>query len=62
MRRTRPRPYRRPRLLRDNRFKTARQRLLTMELARRRKDHNLYRAWKYRAPMFPEEFYGGVAA
>lgn len=54
-RRTRSRPHKK-RLLRDCRYKTARQRLLAMELAQRRADHNKYRAWKYRAPMFPAEF------
>ncbi len=52
---TRSRPRKR-RLLRDCRYKTARQRLLAMELSQRRADHNKYRAWKYRAPMFPEEY------
>lgn len=53
-RRSRSRPRKR-RLLRDCRYKTARQRLLAMELAQRRADHNKYRAWRYRAPMFPAE-------
>ena len=47
---------RKMRLLRKCRYRTARQRLLAMERARRRADHNQYRAWKYRAPMFPAEF------
>lgn len=58
--RSRSRPLR-PKLLRDCRHKTARQRLMQMLDAKRRRGYQLNRAWKYRAPMFPEEYQAMMA-